>query len=330
MRVFSKVVETENFAEAARRLKLSPPMVTRHIQSLERRLGTRLINRTTHQFSLTEAGANYHARCARLLADIEEAEEAVGSMSQLPRGRLRVTAPLDFGRVELWPIIREFMRRYPEIHIDLVLTNRVVDLIEEEVDLAIRMAEGALDGPFIVRKLATSRHVVCASPAYLRRHGVPQTPDDLLAHKCLIYGTAGRHEGWEFSRQGRSQRIKVVGCLQSNQVGLLCQAAVEGTGIVMQPTLSVWEHLATGRLRTLLDDWSAGGLGVFIAFQSRRFLPVKTRLFIDFVVGIFRNDPDRDVWIERAQARSLPPSLGRKSGHKARPAPSRSRESNSR
>src|SRR5690606_14914131 len=135
MRVFSKVVETENFTEAARRLNLSPPMVTRHILSLERRLGTRLINRTTHRFSLTEAGANYHAHCARLLADIEEAEEAVGSMSRLPQGRLRLTAPVDFGRAELWPMVGTFMRRYPEIHVDLALTNRVVDLIEDEIDL---------------------------------------------------------------------------------------------------------------------------------------------------------------------------------------------------
>ena len=267
MRVFTKVVEAENFTEAARRLKLSPPMVTRHIQSLEQRIGARLINRTTHKFSLTEAGAVYHERCVRLLSDIGEAEEAVGSLGRLPQGRLRLSAPMDFGRVELWPIAREFMRRYPNIHVELLLTNRVVDLIEEEIDLAIRMAKGPLDGSLIARKLATSRQVVCASPDYLRRHGMPQTPDDLLAHKCLIYGTAGRHDGWEFSRNGKSHRVKVPGCLQSNQLRLLCQAAIDGAGIVMQPTFAVWEHLAAGRLKSVLDGWGSGGLGVSSCFR---------------------------------------------------------------
>jgi DNA-binding transcriptional LysR family regulator len=303
MRVFAKVVETENFTEAARRLKLSPPMVTRHIQSLERRVGARLINRTTHQFSLTEAGAIYHERCVRLLSDIEVAEDAVGSLGRLPQGRLRLSAPMDFGYVELWPVVREFMRRHPQVHVDLTLTNRMVDLIEEEIDLAIRVSERPLDGALIARKLATSRQVVCASPAYLRQHGTPRTPQELMAHKCLIYGTAVRHEGWAFSRNGKSHRIKVAGCLQSNLLRLLCQAAVEGTGIMMQPTFSIWEHLAEGRLTTLLDDWSAGGLGVYIVFPSRSFLPAKTRSFIDFLAGHFRNDPDDDVWLRRARAR---------------------------
>ena len=311
MRVFAKVVEAENFTEAARRLKLSPPMVTRHIQSLERRIGARLINRTTHQFSLTEAGALYHERCVRLLSDIEEAEETAGSLGRLPQGRLRLSAPVDFGRAELWPIVREFMRRHPQIQVHLILTNRLVNLVEEEVDLAVRMAEGPLDGSLIARKLATSRLLLCASPAYLRSHGVPQTPEDLLAHRCLLYGTGVRHDGWEFSRDGTAQRVKVPGCLQSNQLRLLCQAAVEGTGIVMQPSFSVWSHLAAGRLRTVLDGWSAGRLGVFLVFPSRSFLPAKTRLFIDFLTDKFRNDPDRDVWIERVRARPEAPGRRR-------------------
>jgi DNA-binding transcriptional LysR family regulator len=232
---------------------------------------------------------------------------------------------MDFGRVELWPMIRDFMRRYPQILVDLILTNRLVDLIEEEIDLAIRISERPLDGTLIARKLATSRQVVCASPAYLRRHGIPQTPRDLLAHACLLYGTAVRHEGWEFSRNGKSQRIKVPGCLQSNQLRLLCQSAVEGTGIVMQPTFSIWEHLAAGRLKTVLDDWSAGGLGIFVAFPSRSFLPAKTRLFIDFLAAKFRNDPDRDVWTDRARERSS--AANRRNGARSRNTTRASRSS---
>lgn len=315
MQVFSKVVETENFTEAARRLKLSPPMVTRHIQALERRLGTRLINRTTHQFSLTEAGAQYYERCVRLLAEFDDAEESVRSLSQLPQGRLRLTAPVDFGRVELWPVVRDFMRRHPQIQVELYLTNRVVDLFEEETDLALRVAGGPLDGSLVARKLATSRQVVCAAPSYLRRHGVPLSPDDLLAHRCLLYGAGGRHPGWEFTRNGRSRRVAVRGCLQSNQVRLLCDAVVEGAGIAIQPTFSVWKELAAGRLRSLLDDWSAGALGIYVVFPSRAFLPAKTRLFIDHLAEVFSGGPDRDPWLEGARERS--PSRRRGTGRAA-------------
>ncbi len=304
MRVFAKVVEAGSFTEAARRLNLSPPMVTRHVQSLEQRIGALLINRTTHRFSLTEAGAMYHERCVRLLSEMEDAEEEVAALGRLPRGRLRLTAPPDFGRVELWPIVRDFMLRYPDIKVDLVLTNRVVDLVEEEIDLAVRMSDGALDGSLIARKLAVSRRLLCAAPGYLGRAGELRTPDDLLQHECLLFsGAGGRHEGWILDRAGESRRLRVTGGLQASQLSLLAQAAVEGRGIAMQPTFAIWRHLADGRLRAVLEEWSGGSLGVFVVFPSRRFLPAKTRVFIDVLTGVFRNDPDRDVWLDRAQRR---------------------------
>lgn len=316
MQVFTKVVETENFAEAARRLGLSPAKVTRHIQSLEQRLGARLINRTTHRFSLTEAGAGYHERCVKLLAELEIAEESVRSLSNLPRGRLRLTAPADLGRVELWPLVRDFMQRHPQIQVDLVLTNRVADLVEEEFDLAIRTTDGMLDGSLIARKLATSRTFLCASPDYLRSHGVPQSPDDLMHHRCLLFGS-GRHQGWVLSRDGETQRLRVPGCLQANQVRLLRRAAVDGMGIAMQPTFSMWEDLAAGRLQTLLEEWRADTISLYIVYPSRRFLPAKTRLFIDFLAEAFDNDPDHDPWLARALREPPGGRRGRARGRRA-------------
>jgi DNA-binding transcriptional LysR family regulator len=303
MRVFAKVVETESFAEAARRLKLSPAMVTKHIQGLEQRVGTRLLNRTSRRFSLTEAGAIYHQRCVTLLADLDNAEHAVGNLGRMPRGRLRVTAGADFGGDELWPIARAFMQKYPEISIDLILTDRMVDLVGEEVDLAIRMVERDLDPSLVARKLAVSRLVLCASPEYLRTAGVPKTPDDLASHRCLLHGDRFRHDGWVLRRNGCTRRVRVAGRIQSNRGSVLRDAAVDSLGIAMLPTFDIWRQLAAGCVRAVLPDWDAGALGIFVVFPSRKFMPAKTRLFIDFLAERFDRGPDHDVWFARAQPR---------------------------
>lgn len=303
MRIFAKVVETESFAETSRRLNLSPGVVTKHIQNLEHRVGVRLLNRNTRGLGLTEAGAIYYERCVGVLAEIDEAEEAAGSLGRAPRGRLRLSAPADFGPTELWPMIRSFMEKYSEISVELLLTDRVVNLIEEEIDLCIRINERALNPYLVARRLAVSKLLVCASPDYLRRLGTPQTPKDLQAHRCLVYGQSHRHEGWEFKRDGRAERIRLEAPLQANQIRLLKEAALDGEGLVMQPSFNVWRDISEGRLVTVLDDWSAGELVVSIVHTGRRFLPTKTRLLIDHIVGGFPNPPDRDVWLARIQSR---------------------------
>jgi DNA-binding transcriptional LysR family regulator len=312
MRVFAKVVETESFAEAARRLKLSPAMVTKHIQRIEGRIGARLLNRSTRRLSLTEAGAEYHRRCISVLAAFDEAESLASDLGRLPRGRLRISAPDNFGPTVLWPIVSKFMQRYPDIQVDLVLTDRLVDLIDEEMDLAIRLLARPADSSLVARKLAVSTLVVCASPGYLRKAPPLRTPDDLAAHRCLVYGRGTKHDGWTFARGGRSQVVKVPVALQSNQIRMLCRAALDGAGIVMQPSFNLWPHLASGELTRVLGEWSAGALHVFAVFPSRSFLPAKTRLFIDFLTSHFPNDPDQDVWLARIRPRP------RKSG---RPTP---------
>jgi DNA-binding transcriptional LysR family regulator len=303
MRAFARVVETKNFTQAAKRLKLSPAMVTKHIQSLEQRIGTRLVNRSTRQLSLTEAGAAYYERCVQLLADIEDAEEAAGSLGALPRGHLRISAPMYFGVTEVRPIVQEFMRKYPDITVDFLVSNRNVDLIEEGRDLAVRVSAQGLPPALIARRLATSRLMMCASPKYLKQAGNPRTPSDLAGHRCLAANLFRWTDGWTFRRGAQTETVKVSLCLQSNNNELLTDAAADGMGIAIHPSFNVCGHIAAGRLVTLLDDWSIGDVGVFVVFPSRKFLPAKTRLLIDFITAAFPRGPDHDPWFERVRGK---------------------------
>jgi DNA-binding transcriptional LysR family regulator len=302
MRVFARVVEAESLAAAARRLKLSPATVTKHIQSLEKRFGARLLNRTTRRFSLTEAGAAYHERCVSALAEVDAAEAAAGSLGAQARGQLRITAPMYFAPSELRPIVQGFIERYPEITVDVLVTNRRVDLVEDGLDLAVRIAQQAIEPSLIARRLATSRLMACASPAYLRRAGVPVHPADLRQHRCLTATLFKLDEGWVFERNGKSEKVKLPVTLQSNNNELLCEAAADGFGITIQPTINVWRNLASGRLTRILDKWSLGDLGVFVVYPSRKHLPAKTRLFIDFLAAQFPKGAQHDVWLERARS----------------------------
>lgn len=304
MRAFARVAETKNFTRAAKRLKVSPAMVTKHVQNLEARIGTRLVNRSTRQLSLTEAGTAYYERCIQLLADIEEAEEAAGSLGALPRGHLRISAPMYFGLTEVRPIVQEFMRKYPDISVDFLVSNRNVDLIEEGRDLAVRIAAEGLPPSLIARRLATSRLMVCAAPHYLKRAGVPRAPAELAGHRCLAPTLFRWSDGWTFRRGGQTESVKVPLCLQSNNNELLTDAAADGLGIAIHPSFNVWRHLAAGRLVTILDDWSAGEVGIFVVYPSRKFLPAKTRLLIDFIAAAFPRGPAHDLWFDRVRGKT--------------------------
>jgi DNA-binding transcriptional LysR family regulator len=238
----------------------------------------------------------------QLLADVDEAESAAGSLGVQPRGRLRLTVPIHFGPSELRPIIQGFIERYREISVEVVATNQRMDLIEDGIDLAVRIAARALEPSLIARRLATSRLVACASPAYLKRHGVPAQPADLKNHQRLTTTLFKLDQGWTFRRAGKSETVKLPATLQSNNNELLCEAAADGFGVTVQPTINVWRGLAAGRLTTILDKWSLGELGIFVVYPSRRFLPAKTRLFIDFLTARFPGGPQHDVWIERAHS----------------------------
>jgi DNA-binding transcriptional LysR family regulator len=309
MRAFAKVVECKNFTQAARQLKLSTATVTKHIQSLEQRIGTRLINRNARQFSVTEPGALYYERCLVLLNEIDEVETAVASYGRQPRGHLRISAPMYFGTAELRPIVQAFMRSYSDISVEIHVTNRYVDLIGEDFDLSVRVVSRPLEPSLIERKLATSRLLVCASPDYLRRHGTPRQPRDLLQHRCLQSTLRRTSEGWPFTRDGKTEHVVVAGALLSNHNELLCQETIEGSGISIQPSFNAWRALAAGQLRTVLDDWFVAEVGISVLFPSRKLLPTKTRLFIDFLTAQFPKGPRHDVWLHRAHADGKLPHL---------------------
>jgi DNA-binding transcriptional LysR family regulator len=301
LRSFIKVAEAGSFAEAARRLCVSPATVTKSVQALEKRLGARLINRNTRRIHLTEAGVLYWKHCQTMLSDLERVEAEAAALGQLPRGRLRLTAAPDCRGLEVEAAVLSFLEKYPEISIDLDLTARFVDLVKEEFDLAIRaVGSQVLDASLVTRRLTTARLVVCASPDYLQRHGRPEQPGDLKRHSCLVYaGTPWRNE-WPFVRGDELRKVSVHARLQTNDNQLLCQAAKGGAGIVVQPSFNVWRDLRSGELELVLNDWHVGKLEICVVFPHRQYVPAKVRLFIDFLVERFRSGADRDIWLDRA------------------------------
>lgn len=293
MKVFVTVVESGSFAGGAERLDLSRAMVTRHVMSLENRLGTRLLNRTTRKLSLTEAGVAYFERCQQVLADVEEADAIAAQMSGTPRGRLRINAALSFGVRYLAPLLADYLRRYREVTVDLALNDRIVDLIEEGYDVAIRIGE-LVPSNLVARKIGTTRLVVCGSPAYFARHGVPRVPADLARHVCLGYSYWTTPDQWPFmDAAGRTEVIRVAGSLAVNNGDALCAAAASGAGLIYEPDFIVADDLEAGRLQAVLTDYDTRELGIYAVYASRRHLSAKVRSFVDFVAERFG---DRAPW----------------------------------
>lgn len=300
MRSFAAVAEAGGFAAAARKLDLSPAVVTKRVQRLEQHIGARLFNRDTRNVGLTEAGALYLERCHDVLEAIEQAEAEASELGRLPRGRLRVTAPYDFGRAEIEPAMLDFITQHAEITIDLLLTSEFVDLVKDDYDMAVRIAGRPLDTTLIARRLATSRLVVCGSPEYMQGRR-PRVPADLKHHNCLVYTGAVWRDEWPFTRDSRTEKVALTGSLSTNDNLLLCRAAEAGVGLTIQPSFNVWRELCSGRLEVVLEDWHVDELGIHVVFPHRRFLPSKVRVFIDFLTARFRNSPDSDIWLDRAR-----------------------------
>lgn len=295
MRVFVKVVELCGFSAAARTLDLSPAMVSKHIASLERRLGVPLLARTTRRVVPTEAGQRYHAHCVEILRAVDDAEQEVGTQAQEPVGCLRVTAPVELGQRHLAPLLPPLLRRFPKLTIWLDLSNRVVDLVEEGLDVALRVAP-ALDTALRGRQLTTSRLLLVAAPSYLRRHGVPKSPEALAQHATLsfVYGP-GRH--WAFVRDGQSRTVDVAPRLLSTSSDAVREAACAGAGIAMLPTFLVDDALARGALRAVLPGWSLGTLKIHALHPNRRTHPARLRVFLDALVARFGPDPEADGFV---------------------------------
>jgi DNA-binding transcriptional LysR family regulator len=290
MAVFVRIVEAGSFTAAAHTLGLSKPAVSKQLARLEARLGARLLNRSTRRLSLTEAGTLFHQRCLRLLAEAAEAEQAVAELAEAPRGTLKVAAPMSFGQLHLAPAIAAFLARYPELRIELALDDRVVDLVGEGYDLAIRIAE-LPPSRLVGRRLAVNRRFVCAAPAYLAARGTPRHPSELARHDCLHYTYLASGTDWRFAGPDGTISVRVGGRFTANNGDVLRQAAIDGIGIAHLPSFLVGEDLRHGRLLPVLCDFPAVDTAIYALYPPTRQLPRKVRAFVDFLVDRFAPAP---------------------------------------
>ncbi|PHV07223.1 LysR family transcriptional regulator [Janthinobacterium sp. BJB412] len=291
LEVFVEVVRKDGFARAAEALDTSPANVTRYIGELEAHLQTRLLNRSSRKMSLTPSGEALFERAKGILDDVAEAEALVSSATLRPRGLLRLNAPLSFGVLQLAPLWAKFMRLYPEIELDVSLGDRVVDLVEDGYDLAVRISRAGASSN-VARKLATSRNVVCAAPAYLAAHGAPATPAELLGHRCIGYRYAASADEWQFSdAAGRPHPVTVRCVMHTNNGDTARAAALDGLGVIWQPSFLVGADVRAGRLVQLLPDYRLPDIDVQAVYPSRRQLGAKVRVMIDFLVAEFAGVP---------------------------------------
>jgi DNA-binding transcriptional LysR family regulator len=292
MEAFARVAETGSFSGAARLLRLSKSQISRQVSLLETDLGARLLQRTTRSLSLTEAGRSYYARVAQILTQVEEADLSVSQLQAAPRGRLRVNAPISFSVLRLAPALPDFQRLYPEVEIDIVMNDRLIDLLDGEFDLAIRIGKLA-DSSLIARKLAATRRIICASPAYLAAHGTPRVPDDLRQHAALCYSNGEGLDEWRFTDEtGRPVSVAVKGKLRANNGDLLRIAALDGQGVVDLPDFIVGADVAAERLISLLDSFVEQDRAVHAVYPHSRYLSPKVRVFIDFLARRWGGDPE--------------------------------------
>jgi DNA-binding transcriptional LysR family regulator len=277
---FARVVEVGSFSAAARRLRISKSAASAHIQRLEERLGVRLLHRTTRRISLTEAGAAYYRHCARIVVEAESAEQAARALQREPRGMLSISAPDTFGPMHVAPAIPGFLGRFPGLAIDISLSPRHVDLVQEGLDLAIRI--GTLkDSPLVVRRLAPSRFVLCAAPAYLKMRGVPRVADDLLRHACFGVSVMPWGDEWHLVSAKGEYRIAAGGVLRSNSADILRTAALSGLGIALLPSWAVGDDLRAGALKRILPGWEPLPSAVYAVYPSNRLMSAKVRAFVD-------------------------------------------------
>ena len=294
--VFVAIADERSMTRAASALDLSVSGISRHLMNLEARLGARLIQRSTRQLSLTSEGEALLSDARDLLATWEAAEANVTARSHAPKGRLRVGASLSFSLLHLMPIVAQFRRLYPALSIEIVSSNRYYDIIENGLDLAIRTRRVEADSSITIRRLGETRRLLAASPEYLAERGVPEHPRELIDHDLILYTLADNWNEFSFRREDDEVVVKVEGAIVANDGQLICQAARDGLGILTQPTYIIQDDLDAGRLVRILDDWDLPRLTMNAAYPSKSFIPVRTRLFIDFLVERFRLNDFESRW----------------------------------
>lgn len=288
MRTFAAVVDAGSFVRAAEALQVSKTAVSRLIADLESRLAVRLLHRTTRRLSLTVEGEAFHARCKELLAGVDEAEAEVTAGAGEAVGQLRLNVPVSFGLMHLAPLWSAFLQQQPKVMLDVTLSDRIVDLVDEGYDLAVRIARLPTSS-LVSRKLSTTRLVLCASPEYLRRHGTPADPPEIAAHTVFSYTLLATGEQWSFEGPQGPVSVKVAPRMRSNSGDTCCAAALQHQGLVLQPTFMVCEHLRSGALVEVLPQYCSIELGVYAVYASRKHLTPKVRVLIDFLVEAFRH-----------------------------------------
>ncbi|QWZ81638.1 MULTISPECIES: LysR family transcriptional regulator [Aeromonas] len=291
MRIFTRVVALGSYSAVASEEGISAQMVGKHVLGLEQWLGGKLFHKTTRQQSLTELGQLFLARCQRVLEELALTESLTQNLLAEPAGRLRIAAPLSFGHHRLVPLLPAFLDRYPKLDLDLQLTPRWVDLVEEGFDAAIRTLRPQ-DEALIARPLLTQHYRLCAAPDYLNRHGVPRHPADLARHQCL-HGNWGEHERWQFvGEDGQSEEVRVASRLRINHWPALLTAALSGAGITLQPAEQVREHIAAGRLLPLLGRYQSPAKTLYFIYPAARRQVLKITLLGDFLAESLQAGPE--------------------------------------
>lgn len=283
MRVFCSVIEAGGFASAADQLGLSTSAVSRHVAQLEAHLHIRLLNRTTRRMSPTDEGFAYFERCTQLLADLEETETSVSGKASHPRGRLRLTAPVALATSRLAPAFADFLRTYPDITLDIVLSDNIIDFAEEGLDMAIRVGRVGSEN-LVARHIADTALLVAAAPAYLERAGTPQSPDELARHRCFTYTYAAAGNQWTFRNDGGDPvNVRITGPINANNGLFLAEMAVAGGGVVFAPCFVLQPHIDSGRLVRLLPDWGVLRLPIHVVYPTRRHLSAKVQAMTGFL-----------------------------------------------
>lgn len=284
------VARNASLSASARELNLTPPAVTKRLAQMERRLGVRLLNRTTRSLSLTAEGELYLAHASRILAELREMEELVTGSRGAARGLLRVNATLGFGRTTIAPLISAFAKRYPDVEVQLQLTDRPIKLVEEAFDLGIRFGE-LPDSRLSARKLMSNRRFLCASPTYLRQFGQPQTLADLTVHRCILHRqNDDTHGVWRLTKGRKTESVKVAGTLSSNDGDVVLNWALDGHGLLLRSEWDARKYLESGRLQQVLKDYRPAPADLFVYYSTGRNMPARMRAFIEFLVARLTRD----------------------------------------
>lgn len=286
MQTFCNVVEAGSFVAASENLGMSKAAVSRYVSELESRLGVRLLQRTTRRLSLTGEGEVFYVRCRELLAGVEEAEAEITARNDVARGTLMVNAPVSFGISHLAPLWGKFHARYPDVELSIDLSDRLVDIVEEGFDLAIRIAT-LQSSTLVSRRITSTRLIACASPDYVATHGFPVKPDDLASHRVIGYSNFTTGNDWPFEGPDGKTSVRVRPWMYANNGETCCAAAVAGQGIVLQPGFLVHKDLEAGRLVELMPDYRSTELGVYAVYPTRKFVTPKVRALVDYLVSAF-------------------------------------------